>query len=76
MSENEKKVLNDSELDGVAGGVYGGVQLYSYRIVRGDTLSGIAYRFGTTVQYLSEINGIANPDFIRAGDTILVPHNR
>ena len=75
MSDLENKVLDD-DLEKVAGGFYGGVQLYNYRIVKGDTLSGIAYRFGTTVQYLAEINGIANPDFIRAGDTILVPHNR
>lgn len=38
-----------------------------YTIVYGDTLSGIALRFGTTVEKLVELNHIANPNVIYAG---------
>ena len=38
----------------------------------GDTLSGIAARFGTTYQYLAEINGIADPNKIYAGQEIII----
>ncbi|MDD3303539.1 MAG: GH25 family lysozyme [Clostridia bacterium] len=36
----------------------------TYRVVYGDTLSGIAYRYGTTVSNLVRINGIKNPNLI------------
>ena len=38
----------------------------------GDTLSGIATKFGTTYQRLAEINGIADPNKIYAGQEIIV----
>ena len=38
----------------------------------GDTLSGIASKYGTTYQHLAQINGIANPNKIRAGQRIRV----
>ena len=38
----------------------------------GDTLSGIASTYGTTWQWLAEVNGIANPDLIYPGKTIRV----
>ena len=41
----------------------------------GDTLSGIAQRFGTSVRTLAELNGISDPDKIYAGNTIRVPEN-
>ena len=44
-----------------------------YRIVAGDTLSGIAGRFGTTTAALASANNIANPDRIYAGQVITVP---
>ena len=43
-----------------------------YTIQPGDTLSGIAERYGTSYQYLAYINGISNPNKIYAGDTIRV----
>ena len=43
-----------------------------YTIQSGDTLSGIAAKFGTTWQWLSEVNGIANPNLIYPGNTIRV----
>lgn len=45
----------------------------SYTVVSGDTLSGIASRFGTTYQYLAQINGIADPNKIYTGQVLKVP---
>ena len=47
-----------------------------YVIQRGDTLSQIAQRYGTTVQALAQANGISNPDLIRAGATLRIPDAR
>jgi LysM repeat protein len=43
-----------------------------YTVKSGDTLSKIARKFGTTVDNLVALNGIANPDQIAAGTTICV----
>lgn len=43
-----------------------------YTVKSGDTLSGIASKYGTTYQHLAQINGIANPNKIRAGQRIRV----
>lgn len=43
-----------------------------YTIKSGDTLSGIAARYGTTYQRLAQMNGIANPNKIYAGQKIRV----
>lgn len=42
----------------------------TYTVVRGDTLAGIASRFGTTYQKLAEINRIPNPNLIYTGQVI------
>lgn len=42
----------------------------SYRIVRGDTLSGIAAKLGTSVQHLVQANGIHDQNRIYAGTWI------
>lgn len=46
---------------------------FSYTIVYRDTLSEIALRYGTTVAELANINGIANPNLIYAGETLQIP---
>ena len=43
-----------------------------YTIQSGDTLSSIATRYGTTWQWLAEVNGISNPNLIYPGNTIRV----
>lgn len=43
-----------------------------YTIKAGDTLSGIASKYGTTYQKLAQLNGISNPNLIYAGQTIRV----
>ena len=43
-----------------------------YTIKSGDTLSGIAAKYETTVNAIAQLNGIENPNLIIAGDTIRV----
>jgi len=45
----------------------------TYTIQSGDTLSAIARRHNTTVEALARANNIANPDRIRAGDSLVIP---
>lgn len=71
--------LNDEVVEGVSGGgangpswVDGGATYY--RIVRGDTLSEIAVRFGTSIYNIQALNRdlIKNVDLIKEGWTIRV----
>ncbi len=43
-----------------------------YTVRSGDTLSGIASKYGTTYQKLAQMNGIANPNRIYAGQKLRV----
>ena len=45
----------------------------NYRIRWGDTLSGIAARYHTSVGALARANHIANPNLIYAGSTLRIP---
>lgn len=44
-----------------------------YTVVKGDTLSKIAAKYGTTYQKLAAYNGIANPNVIYVGQKIKIP---
>jgi len=44
-----------------------------YVVRRGDSLSGIAARFGATVQTLMDVNVICRPDLIFIGQPLLIP---
>lgn len=44
-----------------------------YVVKKGDTLSGIASKYGTTYQKLAEYNGIKNPNLIYVGQKIKIP---
>ena len=45
----------------------------TYKIKEGDTLSGIASKYGTTVDQLASLNKITNPNLIIAGSSITLP---
>lgn len=44
----------------------------TYTVRPGDTLSGIAARYGTTWQHLQQINGIRNANLIRVGQVLRI----
>jgi hypothetical protein len=44
----------------------------TYTVVSGDTLSGIAKRFNTTVNYLAKLNNIANVNLIYVGQVLKI----
>lgn len=44
----------------------------TYTVKNGDTLSGIANKFGTTYQKLAEINGLSNPNIIYPGQVLKI----
>ena len=43
-----------------------------YVVQRGDNLSSIAAANGTTLSALTQLNGLANPNMIRAGQTLCI----
>lgn len=45
----------------------------TYTVKRGDTLSAIAQKHGTTVAALVAANGIPSPNLIRAGEVLEIP---
>lgn len=45
----------------------------NYTIKKGDTLSGIAQKYGTTVSTLQSLNHIQNPNLIYAGSILKIP---
>ena len=50
-------------------------QTVYYTVQRGDTLSEIAQRYGTTVQEISSINNISNPNLIYPGQVFRILTN-
>jgi len=54
---------------GYHGAPYGGVHIVRH----GETLSGIAYRYGVTVWAIAHANGIANPHLIYVGQRLAIP---
>ena len=59
------------EVQNIVNGLIGTGATY-YTIKSGDTLSGIASKYGTTYQKLAKMNGISNPNKIYAGQKIRV----
>jgi LysM repeat protein len=45
----------------------------TYKVKRGDTLSGIAHHFHISQQKLAKANGIKNPNHIFAGQRLCIP---
>ncbi len=46
---------------------------FEYTVQWGDTLTGIAHRFGTTVWEIARLNGIWNTNLIFVGQRLLIP---
>lgn len=64
--------IKDSSLGAVAGGNrYDPYDVYYVK--PNDTLSGIAVKFGVTVEDLCVMNRIKNPDLIEVDQRILIP---
>lgn len=51
------------------------VALVRHKVRRGQTLGGIARRYGTDVQMLKHLNGLRNANLIRIGQRLHVPSN-
>ena len=49
------------------------VEYKTYTVKKGDTLSGIAYRYGVRVAEIVEINRLPDPNRIRSGLVIKLP---
>lgn len=49
-----------------------GATARTYTVQAGDTLSGIAAKYGTTWQALAQKNGLANPNLIYPGQTLTI----
>ncbi|MGB3714608.1 MAG: LysM peptidoglycan-binding domain-containing protein, partial [Candidatus Promineifilaceae bacterium] len=49
------------------------VSVSTYVVQRGDTLFRIALRFGVSTQAMAQANGISNPSYIYAGQTLTIP---
>ncbi len=49
-----------------------GTSAVTYTVKSGDTLSGIANKYGTTVSELVSLNNISNPDKIYAGEVLTI----
>ena len=47
----------------------------TYTVQAGDTLSGIAAKYGTTYQELAALNGISDPNIIHVGQVLIVSQN-
>ena len=45
----------------------------SYKVKSGDTLVGIAAKFGTTPKAISTLNGISDPSSLKIGQVLKIP---
>lgn len=68
---DDRKIVLGDLYEKVQAIVNGGSAVY-YTVKSGDTLSGIASKYGTTYQKLASMNGISNPNKIYVGQKIRV----
>ncbi len=83
--ETESVVLQIQELAGIsADGIVGRQtqevlrileeSVFVYTVQRGDTLSDLAFAYGTTVNQIMRRNGLDDPDQLYAGQRLLIPN--
>ena len=73
---NTTNVINNGGMKWVyTDTLYDNKEYITYTVVKGDTLSGIARRYNTTVNELVKINNIKNPNLIYIGQKIKIPSN-
>jgi membrane-bound lytic murein transglycosylase D len=49
------------------------VTLQTYKVKKGDTVSGLAAKFGTSSSEIKKVNGLSNPHNIRKGEELKIP---
>ena len=72
---DDPNVIHVGQIIKLTGSATPPAQSGSYTVQSGDTLSGIAEKFGTTYQELAELNGIADPNTIYPGQVLTVSGN-
>ena len=66
----ENKNMMDMELENVTGGAAYGNNYYTVK--KGDTLGGIARKYGRTIKQLMQWNNLKNADALRIGQRLRV----
>ncbi len=49
------------------------VTMQTYKVKKGDTLSDLASKFGSSAQEIKKINGLNNPHYIKRGQRLKIP---
>ena len=73
MSEEMKNTMNEVNAEEMEKAAGGAARSYiTYTVVKGDTLTKIANRYGVTVKDLVAWNKIANPNLIVVGQVLKI----
>ncbi len=65
--------VQDPPLPGTAAAAASGACRVSYKVSSGDSMLGIALRYGASVNAIAQASGISNVNFIRSGSTLCIP---
>ena len=72
--KQERIPLSDDEMEQVSGGKR--VPFVCYTVRYGDTVSGLAVYYHTTVDEILRLNKLANASSIEVNQELLIPDNR
>ena len=67
------RVVKPARARSASGGTATTTAAKVHRVRRGETLTGLAKRYGVSVQALREANGLASDDALRAGARLRIP---
>jgi murein DD-endopeptidase MepM/ murein hydrolase activator NlpD len=73
MPADLDRFLNDSSRRPIAGGAVAGADGGRHLVLPGETLSGVAVRYGTPVAVLAKVNGVQAPYKVYAGQVLAIP---